>query len=264
MANGYSLHIGLPRVSPDLPEAAEPLAGAENDANEMETIAQQQGFQAKKMIAEEATADNILTYIREKTAILQPGDIFLVTFSGHGREGNGLRSKKANAWLAYDRMVDRTELHSVFGLFKKGVRIVGISDCCFSQNILPPLLKQIRFLQEEVGLSVVNKLVPATALDVRSNSTKKNSTTKPGDNRKLHATAIIFSSSRANALSIFLTKHGLFTQKLLAVWDNGAFAGSYHDFFLAIRYAMIRIQAPTYEVRGPRDPKFEKERPFTI
>lgn len=259
MPIGTSLHIGVPRVAPTLPEAAIPLQAAENDAMAMLTIAQQQGFRSETLIAERATADSILNSIRKSAACLQPGDIFLISFSGHGRPLPGSQGRKhENAWVTYDRPVGREELHSLLSQFKKGVRIVGISDCCFSQKILPV---KLNFLQEILGQSnFVIEEVPQAPIQARTRS-RTGITTRNG---KLKTTAIIFSSSRSNELSIFLTSHGLFTQKLLAVWDDTRFGGSYHDFFLAIRYAMMRIQAPTYEVRGPRDPKFEEERPFTI
>jgi metacaspase-1 len=263
MTIGCSLHIGVPRVEPTLPEAAVPLPAAENDAIAMLTIAQQQGFRSETLIAERATADSILNSIRRNADSLKPGDIFLISFSGHGRQLPGSQGRKQeNAWVTYDRPVGREELQSALSQFKKGVRIVGISDCCFSQKILPV---KLNFLEEVLGPSnFVIKAVPRVQIQARTNSRMGITTRNPDHHGKLKATAIIFSSSRSNALSIFLTSHGLFTQKLLAVWDNSRFGGSYHDFFLAVRYAMMRIQAPAYEVRGPRDPKFEKERPFTI
>jgi hypothetical protein len=259
MPIGHSLHIGVPRVAPTLPEAAVPLPAAENDAISMLMIAQQQGFQSETLIAERATADNILNSVRRNADSLQPGDIFLISFSGHGRQLTASEGQnQENAWVTYDRPVGRKELRAVFSQFKKGVRIVGISDCCFSQYILP---MRLNFLQEVLGPSnLVIKAIPPAKVESKAGIATGN----PEPNGKLKATAIIFSSSRSDALSIFLTKHGLFTQKLLAVWDNSTFGGSYHDLFLAIRYAMIRIQEPAYEVRGPRDSKFEEERPFKI
>jgi hypothetical protein len=229
----------------------------------MQMIAQKQDFQSQILIAERATAENILDSINERADSLQPGDTFFISFSGHGTTLPAGQGKKTeNAWVTFNRTVSRRELRSVLSRFKKGVRIVGISDCCFSEKILPV---KLTLLKEVLGTSdLVIKAVPPATIQTRSGFKMDVVTGTREHNHKLKATAIVFSSSRFNASSIALPEHGLFTQKLLAVWDNGTFGGSYRDFFLAIKFALSRIQTPTFEVRGPRDPKFEKERPFTI
>ncbi len=191
MPNGCSLHIGVSRVSPTLPEVAIPLPAAENDANSMQMIAQKQDYQSEILIAEDATADNILNSIRKNTDSLKSGDIFLVSFSGHGRAHDGLEPQKENAWVTYDRIVDRRELHSVLSLFQKGVRIVGISDCCFSENILPA---RISFFRKVFGPSFVINTVPTTKVPARSSSKTRIAPGDPSRNRKLQATAIALSS----------------------------------------------------------------------
>jgi hypothetical protein len=229
----------------------------------MQKIAQQQNFQSKILLTEEATAKSVLDSINAHADSLESGDTFFISFSGHGTTlPASLGKKPENAWVTFDRTVGRSELRAAFSRFKKGVRIVGISDCCFSEKILP---MKINFLRELLGTSeLAIKAVSPAKIQAKTESKADVATGNPEHIGKLKASAIIFSSSKADATSIALPAHGLFTQKLLAIWDGGAFGGSYHDFFLAIKFAMSRVQIPTYEVRGPRDPKFEKERPFMI
>jgi hypothetical protein len=264
MPKGKSLHIGIANVDRSFGNEWTPLPSAARDATSMQNIAQACGFTTQLLVSPDATAGVVLDAIASSANTLSKGDIFFVTFSGHGstvRGGNG--RKRENAWVAYDRLVGRKELQRVFSKFQKGVRIVAVSDTCYSAGIMP--LKLQTFLKGVLREnSIVAKAVPASTMKAAFRSKPMLPAHDTGGSDKLKTTMIEFSSSKSDEASIALPGHGLFTQKLLAVWDNGSFGGSYHEFFLAIKRAMIRLQTPMYKVRGPRNTKFEEERPFTI
>ena len=50
----------------------------------METLAKSRGFEVSKLLSDEATADAIKAVIEDAASRLGPGDIFFVTYSGHG------------------------------------------------------------------------------------------------------------------------------------------------------------------------------------
>jgi hypothetical protein len=57
--------------------------------------------------------------------------------------------------------------------------------------------------------------------------------------------------------------HGLFTQNLLTVWNDGAFHGNYRDFVEQIGARTRPQQNPQYKVTGSPNAAFEGEQPFT-
>lgn len=135
---GLSLHIGLNTVNNsaygfNVP----PLAGCINDANDMRNLAVGQGFQPKQLLDSAATASAVTDSIRQAAQILRAGDIFLLTYSGHGSqvpdpvEPDGL----SETWVLHDRQLIDNELYELWGAFAAGVRVVVISDSCHSGTV---------------------------------------------------------------------------------------------------------------------------------
>jgi hypothetical protein len=57
--------------------------------------------------------------------------------------------------------------------------------------------------------------------------------------------------------------NGAFTEKLLRVWNNGAFSGNYATFHARIRAALPATQSPNLFTLGPAAP-FLAQAPFTV
>jgi hypothetical protein len=111
--------------------------GCEKDAAEMAKIAQQQGFDAKLLLSEEATSQNVIATITSARDELQPGDIFLVTYSGHGchikdRNNDEQEDNYDETWCLHDRMFIDDEQQAFYSQFRPGVRIVALLDSCHS------------------------------------------------------------------------------------------------------------------------------------
>jgi uncharacterized caspase-like protein len=97
MAKGIALHIGLNSVDPRQYEGwSGPLTACEADANDMADLARSQGFAAAKLLTKKATRDAVQKAIADAAKHLTSGDIFFLTYSGHGGQAPDLNESPAN------------------------------------------------------------------------------------------------------------------------------------------------------------------------
>lgn len=80
----------------------------------------------------------------------------------------------------------------------------------------------------------------------------------------ISASVILISGCQDNQTSMDGQTNGLFTEKLLAVWNNGNFQGTLPQFHKAIVALMPPEQTPNYFTVGADDPTFTSARPLTI
>lgn len=78
------------------------------------------------------------------------------------------------------------------------------------------------------------------------------------------ATVILISGCQDNQTSQDGAVNGLFTEKLLNVWNNGAFTGTLPQFHQAIVALMPSDQTPNYFSVGPANDTFTNSRPLTV
>ncbi|MBK9738446.1 MAG: caspase family protein [Actinobacteria bacterium] len=87
MANGYSLHGGLNRVNPaSYGGWPGTLSACENDARAMQSVAQSLGYSTSLLLTEAATSRKVVAAITKAAASMVAGDIFWLTYSGHGSQ----------------------------------------------------------------------------------------------------------------------------------------------------------------------------------
>jgi peptidoglycan hydrolase-like protein with peptidoglycan-binding domain len=147
-AKGLSLHIGLNRVDPNAyPGIRVPvLRGCINDANDMRELARAQGFQTSPPLLDNAaTSAAVSAAITNAANTLAPGDLFFLTYSGHGSQVPDTTGEEEEGGLdetlvQSDRQFIDDELYALWGLFKPGVRIVVFSDSCHSGEVTRDLL----------------------------------------------------------------------------------------------------------------------------
>ena len=124
MARGISLHIGLNSVdSNQYGGNALPLNACEFDAQDMESIAASQGFATRLLLTQNAHSDAVRNAIETAAGQLQPGDIFFLTYSGHGSNIDDSDFEEADGkdetWVLYDRNLIDDELYSLWSKFPK-------------------------------------------------------------------------------------------------------------------------------------------------
>jgi hypothetical protein len=246
MTIGIALQIGVSFVdSGKYPLHIPPLPSAELDALSITRLVSKQGFWAKLLLNADATPYMAMDAVRGAARLLQPGDIFMLYFAGHGTTVPAGNNAIEDAWLLYDRPVTRSEVRSLMTGFREGVRILIISDSCNSGGIVS---KEI--------LATPNSGSP-------EDSSKALVENKSQD--EINATLVLLASSPPNENSGTTPKHGFFTQKLLSVWDDGAFEGTYLDFYRAIEKKLMELQQqPVFQVYGGLNPSFTSQKPFTI
>jgi hypothetical protein len=220
--------------------------------------------------------------ITEATKKLEKGDLFFLSYSGHGGQLPDLSGEEEDqmdeTWCLYDGELVDDELYALLGRFVKGVRVLVLSDSCHSGTVtklayyrgtaLEPRVATdasgagYRFMPPEVALrtyrqnkAMYDKLLKDPALKKARKNVK--------------ASVLLISGCQDNQFSLDGAFNGLFTGTLLRVWGEGRFneggsKRSYRDFLDRILVRMPPDQTPNYFTVGAPDSAFEGQRPFTV
>jgi hypothetical protein len=283
MAKGIALTIGLNAVDPKHYEGwSGELVACEADARSMAGIARRQRFTTSMLLTKRATRRAVLGAIGRAAKSLRGGDIFLVTYSGHGGQipdRNGDEpDMEDETWCLYDGELLDDELFDAWTTFAPGVRILVTSDSCHSGSVTraayaalaatvtramtdgsaagsdsPP---RYRAMPQEVAVRTYyahRKFYDDIGTRVDKDAVKH-----------IKATVMLISGCHDNQLSSDGDFNGLFTARLLQVWNDGNFARDYRAFHRAIVKKMPPIQVPEYSVIGTPSPGFEAQKPFTL
>ena len=274
-----SLHLGLNHVDPNAYEGWDgALSGCINDATDFHRLASSLGFSATMLTDAQATSYRLLQELSTAARECRSGDIFLVTYSGHGGQVPDATSEEQDnqdeTWVCWDRQVVDDELYAIWAQFAAGVRIVVISDSCHSGTVV-----KMR-LYEQLSASVARdaaalptngriKAIPlATSMRIAERDKGMYDTVQfisgRGTRDRVEASLILISGCQDNQLSYDGDANGLFTGTFLRVWNNGAFQGSYRSLHRAILDQMPPYQTPNFLTVGAYRPEFEDQRPFTL
>lgn len=281
MTKGISIHIGLNQVDPNAYSGWDGrLSGCINDANAMKGIADGLGYQSIILTDGQATSDRVIEEIARAAQSLSSGDILLLTYSGHGGQVQDVNGDEDDGqdetWVLYDRMVIDDELYSLWSQFESGVRIFVLSDSCHSGTILKMVAyKNLYALPSKAkDFALTNGGPPAfkaIPFDVQNRSYLEHQTmyntfqwaAGRGDRSIITASILLISGCQDNQLSADGNGNGLFTAKLLEVWQEGT-STTYEQFWKEIVRHMPFEQSPNYYKVGASNPTFEQQKPFTI
>jgi metacaspase-1 len=268
MAQGISVHIGLNRVNPDQYEGWDgQLAACEADAKDMEALAKAQGFKSRSMLlTKAATADAVTAAILGAAKTLKSGDLFFLTYSGHGGQvldtNSDEKDRMDETWVCYDRQLVDDELYDLWAKFKSGVRILVLSDSCHSGTVLreiPAFVSggpRIRAMPT----TVARKVQKAHAALYR----KIQDEHPAAESAVVKASVLLVSGCMDNQTSLDGPRNGLFTGTLKKIWSNGSFKGNYRKLRDMIVAKMPPDQTPNYYFVGTANPKYEAQGPFLI
>jgi metacaspase-1 len=282
MSLGRSLHIGLNELDPDHYDGWDgALNACEFDAKDMDEIAQSRGFETSKLLTGEAKCDAVLSAIERVAEQLESGDIYFVTYSGHGgqvpdKNDEEESDRSDETWLLYDRQLIDDELYALWTKFRPGVRILVLSDSSHSGSVTKRI--EDEYVPDVVATAAqAAQLAPpyrAMPRDKMISTYRQNAELydeiqrsvpgSPESASDVGATVLLISGCQDGQLSLDGFGNGLFTENLLAVWNEGAWTGSYPTFHEAIRSRMPNNQQPNYTLVGSPNPDFEQQDPFTV
>ncbi|HYH06570.1 MAG TPA: caspase family protein [Thermoanaerobaculia bacterium] len=298
MNKAISLHLGLNSVDPAHYGFTGALRGCINDAKKMRDLAAKQRFQPTLLLDDKATSHAALKFLDDAARDLTSGDTLLITYAGHGFELPDLNNDEQSGatdqtWALFDRMVVDDELSEKWDRFEEGVRIIIVSDSCHSETIARSLefassiasASRDRFAAARAagvpGLLIGEKVrggrsVPGYRLlprNIAAHVTRNHhdfyasiqQQTRGSErvNPQLRATVLTLAACRDWQTAADGDPHGLYTQALLSVWNDGAFEGTYLEFQEAIAHFVGSAQSPQFRRQGRVNPSFEQERPFT-
>lgn len=282
MAKGVSCHIGVNRVDPDHYEGwSGPLVACEYDAEDLQDIAANIGYQTTMLLTEAATRDAVTTTIRKAAETLASGDIFLLTYSGHGGQvpdvNGDERDLEDETWCLYNGELLDDELSYLWRGFTEGVRILVLSDSCHSGTVTRNGDRSI-LMPDSYTAAIEGRLsgghayrmmpVKNAIATYRANKEFYDQIQRNLPSREewgpINARVRLLSGCQDNQLSMDGTFNGAFTGTLKRVYADGAFQGDYESFHRDIVRQMPPTQTPNHFVLGGENPGFDAEQPFQI
>ncbi|MCV2352318.1 caspase family protein [Paucibacter sp. Y2R2-4] len=292
-ANALSLHIGLNAVDPAAYGGWDgPLAACEFDAKDMAALAKSQGMKPTVLLTKKGTRAATLAAMRSAAKSLKAGDLFLMTYSGHGGQVGDVNGDepdhKDETLCLYDGQLIDDELYFELSKFAAGVRVLVLSDSCHSGTVTrdfppppPPAGQRPRLMPAEVArrvyethkkfyddlqrkvLAEAAKTVvdPDAALALVGGASQ--ATALVG---KFKPSVVLISGCQDNQTSMDGEHNGAFTGQLLKIWNSGAFSGNYSSFHSRIRAGMPPSQSPNLFLLGDQAAlaSFMKQKPFTV
>jgi metacaspase-1 len=284
VVSGISLHIGLNSVDPAHYDGWDgSLVACEFDAHDMEAIALDKGFRATmKLLTADATSTAIIGAIEQAAQEVKAGDLFLLTYSGHGgqvTDTNGDEDDQSDeTWLAYDRQILDDELYALYAKFDPGVRILVLSDSCHSGSVVKAVGdEQAGFVPDALKTrekaAAQSPKYRAMPLDVMGKTYHDHKKLYDGLQEHLPdsehtdpaATVLLISGCKDEQTSLDGMSNGLFTETLRQTWNDGAWNGGGHKAFCdAIVAQMPPDQTPQYLRVGAANDAFEQQPPFTV
>ncbi len=260
MPRGISVHAGLNRVDPVHYQGwSGQLRGCEHDARALADLAGREGFETTVLLTQDARAEDLFREIRRAAATLRSGDIFLLTFAGHGSQvpdegaGDEEPDQLDETWVLYNRMVLDDEVTEVLGEFRPGVRIVIVPDSCHSGSSDRLTVASPRFLPQDLAAAVYAEHRPLYDR-IRESARRALGSADPD--------TLLLAACQDDETAGENTEHGFFTAALLRVWNEGRFTGGYPTFHRRISDVMPAGQNPTIRFDAGLD--WVEQRPFTI
>ena len=278
MPSGLALTVGLNSVDPRHDGGwTGDLKASEADAEDIASISKSQGFKVTTLLTKDATRDRVIERIRGASKALKSGDIFMLSYSGHGGQLPDRNEEEADVmdetWCLYDGELVDDEMYSLYGEFAQGVRVLVFSDSCHSGTVTKVAYYQSRMDMRTSNLDVHESKYRFMPSDVAQRTYRLNKefydkilkrTDLEEAEDRVKASILLISGCQDNQLSLDGNFNGLFTSQVLAVWKDGTFKGAYKRFHKNIIRRMPPDQTPNYYIVGRKDTRFERQRPFTV
>lgn len=298
MARGISLHIGINEVDANVYGGTLPLSGCVNDANDLSRIAQRQGYETTVLLNNQATSSNIVQHISNAANSLQDGDIFFISYSGHGSSIENTSTDdesdgRDESWVLYNRQFLDDELYSLWLTFNEGVRIFVLSDSCHSGTMLRVVMENHKMTLSKKSKKTISKSFDKEVLKAAENNcdtgvkirmapasnshydyTQNEDTYKEIQHRHRNiksqeprASIILISGCQDHQYSYDYGTNGLFTSKVKETWGSGSYSGSHRQFHIDVKQKVLADQSnqePNIMTIGQHLSTFTQNKPFIV
>ncbi|HST58226.1 MAG TPA: caspase family protein [Longimicrobium sp.] len=268
MSRAVSIHIGV-----DRPHGGHvPLQSSENNAWRMACLANQAGYESLLVLrGRAATRQAVHDVLTRVAGVLTAGTQLFLTFSGHGCERHDHdadeRSRKDQGWCLADGEIVDDKLAGYWRLFEPGVRILVVSESCYSGGVIREDDKDKRRAHPRPPAQTVYRGQPGPGGTARSAPAAEYTAScigePPRGNDGIRASLLLLSASCADQPA----QEGLFARHLLATWNEGAFRGTYCDLHRQVRDRVMSersSQDPQILMIGAADPGFPLETAFHL
>jgi hypothetical protein len=204
------------------------------------------------LLGEEATRAAVRAKLVEIAMLSEPGDLFLLTFSGHGGRtcvrvpGDGLQ--EVGTWQLYDGTLNDEQLKADLAHFRQGVRVLVVSDNCGGG------LPMLRRSPQSPGGS------DARRLDARWSDPPS----RPAFEGFWKASVLVLAACEEGQYADATGLPGHFPSALKRTLNGCGFSGPYSAFHQALCHEMPSYQKPAYYRLGIPDAAFEAQQPFAI
>jgi hypothetical protein len=293
-AVGWSLHLGLNAVDAKHYGGWDgQLTACEFDANDMAAIARSRGLQPTVLLTRNSTRAKVLAALRKAAKTLKSGDLFVLSYSGHGGQVDDVTGEEADkldeTWCLYDGQLIDDELYLELSRFAEGVRVLVLSDSCHSGTVtraappnlgsatpgiknrqMPPAVARRTYQAHQAFYDGLQRAVlkdsgskALTDPDTVLSSLNLASARLTSIVSDFKPAVILISGCQDNQTSMDGEHNGAFTERLLRVWKSGAFKGNHAQFHAKIKAGMPATQSPNLFVLGSAA-GFLAQAPFTV
>ena len=273
-----ALHIGVNVVDPDCYGGWDgKLDDCENDARDMAAITKSMNYDQTVLLSPAATVDKVVGEIRRAAKQLGHGDIFCLSYAGHGGQIADINDEEEDGmdetWCLFDRQLLDDELYCLLAEFKAGVRVLVFSDSCHSGTITRGDAAPVRMSDAERMAAYGTTQPQYRTMPDDKIAAAYRALRERYDDIQLELAALdvsidasvrLLSGCQDDQLSAEYGGNGKFTGAVKAVWDGGQFQGNYDAFHKAILEQMPEKQQPNHYLEGLPDPAFDAQRPFAI
>jgi metacaspase-1 len=267
MSRAVSIHIGV-NQPPQGRYADTPLRDSESTAWRMAELAGQAGYHRMLVLrGPAATRYAVHEALASAAGLLERHDTLFVSFSGHGGQETDRdldeRHGSDESWCLYDGELLDDKLAGYWRLFDPGVRIVAVSESCFSGGV--------GRIDAGSGAYAAAARAPGVPRVMRGGSSSSRGPEPdparisnpiascigepPRDCCEIRASVLLLTASAEQQPA----QDGLFARSLLDVWGAGAFRGSYCDLYQRVRERVMAeapSQEPQIQMLGSPDPGF--------
>jgi metacaspase-1 len=240
MAKVKSLHIGLNAVDPASYGAPYELKACEADARDMARIAKARGATTKLLLTDAATTDGVLEAIAAASSELEEGDLFFLTYSGHGGQvqdvdGDEEDDQLDETWCLFDSQLRDDDISTALASFAEGVHILMLSDSCHSGTVSRGIaLERDEKLNAEAAAKEKRLPLDATKREFAQHANKYQARAVIPQS-EVKATGVLISGCRDNQTSMDGDANGAFTAAFLSAWEDGDFEGNHSDLHEAVQ-----------------------------